>query len=211
MSQSSTLAHEIQLASHLGGGQLNWCWTQSSAAALLELLFLGRISAIPETGWFARAEVRKIIVIDPTPTGQPILDLALARLVARGKPWEVHACIRRLATPISDAVLESLIAIRAIRRQGRPRGWKTTFWVAVPTAHDQAMRRINGAWANPLEVTDVRTGALVDLARNTYGMIDRGDREGTIRWEWYPAEIRDVVEQILLTVRSSTSGDGGSI
>src|SRR5664279_4677074 len=98
MTEIPKLAADVQLASLLGGGQLNWCWTEMSAAVLIELTLLGRIGSTPETGLFARESVRKFVVLDRTPTQQPVLDYVLARIVDRGKPWEIYACLRKLAT-----------------------------------------------------------------------------------------------------------------
>lgn len=197
-----SLPEDVQLVLTVGDGILHQGWTELAAAALVELTLLGRLGSLPETGLFARKEVRKLVVIDETPTGVRVLDLALQRLVARGKPWAPYSCLSKIAAPIAREVQETLICRGVIRYTGRPNGLKTRLAVVDEQQCQAAMRRLDSAWLKPDAVTSPRNGAFVDLLRNAGARFNRGaEQESIIRWQWYPTEIRDTVQAILYTER----------
>lgn len=179
----------------IGGGKVSHGYVELAAVALVELALLVRIGSVPESGLFARKNVRRLIVRDEHPTGALILNCALERLAARGKPWHVYSCVKKLAMPVSGLVVETRIHQGTLRREGR--GLKAKFMVADEQKHRATVYRLDTAWPHPDDVTDPRDGAFVDLLRNAADRFSRGaQHEAVIRWEWYPQGIRDTVEQL---------------
>lgn len=76
-----------------------------AAAILVELVLRGRLAA--------DSEVR---VVDPTPTGEPVLDEVLSRVVA-DTPHSVASWLQRLRHGVRDLVLASLVQRGVVRDQ----------------------------------------------------------------------------------------------
>lgn len=206
-----SLPEDVQMVLATGGGELADGGMEAAAAALVELTLLGRLGSVPEKGFLARKEARKLVVLDDRPTGVPTLDSALEPMVRRGRPWYPFYCIRKLCGPVSRATQDVLIERGAIRREGRAGGLKTTLWIADEPQHRASVHRLDTAWLNPGAVTDPRSGAFVDLLRNAGERFSRGaGRDPVIAWEWYPEEVRDTVAAILDAERTTTSASSGT-
>lgn len=206
-----SLPEDVQLVLELGDGRLQQGATELVAAALVELTLLGRVGSVPETGFFARKNVRRLVVLDESPTGVATLDSALAALVERGKPWAAYSCLKRLVGPVSRATQDALIGRGAISRDGRPGGIRTTLTVADERQKRDATHRLDTAWLNPEAVTDARSGAFVDLLRNASERFSRGaQHEPVVRWDWYPEGVRETVLGILEAERVTASASSGT-
>lgn len=108
-------------------------------ALLLDLTFADRIES---TGDGARA---KLVVCDPSPIGDPLLDGALAKLL--GPPVRAQRVVERLARRVREPVLDSLAA-RAIlaKESGRFLGLiPTTTWRTVDPEPRRAVQAAVGA------------------------------------------------------------------
>lgn len=101
-----------------------------AGAVLLDLSFAGRIDTDPE----------RLVVIDPTPTGNVILDSTLARLAARDPQVSTRTWIGDLsvkdAAGIRESVLQSLVA-RVLRLSRDVSGGPTS----SPDRREAAARR----------------------------------------------------------------------
>lgn len=205
-----SLPEDVQLMLLIGKGQVAWGFAELSAAALVELTLLGRIGSVPETGPFSREEARKLVVLDAEPTGVQILDCALERLVARGKPWEALSCVKKLAGPVGRLVHQTLLDRGTLRGEGR---WlKATLWVADEEQYRATVYRLNSAWLKPDAVTDPRSGAFIDVLRNAGDQYSReaGKHGAVIAWEWYPRGMRDTIYAILDAERIANSLSSGA-
>lgn len=206
-----SLPEDVQLVLAVGGGELLYGRAELAAAALLELTLLGRVGSVPETGFMARKDIRKLIVLDGTPTGVPTLDRALERLVARGKRWDTFSCVKKISTAVARETQETLIRRGAILRIDKAGGLRSALSIADEEQYRAAVYRLNAAWLNPDAVTDSRSGAFVDLLRNASERFSRGaDQEPVIKWEWYPAAVRDTVAAILQAERITASASSGT-
>jgi len=159
----------------------------------------------------ARKGERRLVVLDGSPTGAPVLDGALTVLSARGRPWAAFSCIPKIWKPVASATQDALIHRGAITRDGPFGGNRTTLSIADEHQHREAVFRLDTAWLKPDSVTDPRSGAFVDLLRNAGERFNRGaQHETVISREWYPAEVRDTVATILEAERLTTSASSGT-
>lgn len=206
-----SLPEDVQLVLAVGDGLLQQGGTELVAAALVELALLGRVGSVPETGFLARKDVRRLTVIDDRPTGVSTLDNVLAALVDRGKPWAAYSCLKKLLRPVARETQDALLRRGAIARDGKFGGLKTTLTVADGQQHRDAVQRLDTAWLNPEGVTDARSGAFVDLLRNAGERFSRGaQHEPTVRWDWYPEGPRQTVIAILEAERITASASSGT-
>ena len=205
-----TLAEDLQLLLGRGGGELAHGYSDVAAAALVELVILGRIGSQASHGFFANKGERKLFVTDSTPTGVPILDAALSRVARSSRPWGVYRCVTKVQGRVSRLVVERLIERGAIRSEGRPAGWKSKLQIADEAQHREAVFRRDTAYFAPEPVSSPRDAALVDLVRNANEnfRIDDGTGPTTFR-DWYPPELRDTIVAILEVEGVLTSAGGG--
>ncbi len=130
-------------------------------AMLVELTLLGRVDvAGPDE------DVRKgrLVVTDRTPTGDALLDEALAR-VARKEGKKPEDVVGSLAKKMRERLYDRLADQGILREeQGRVLGiFPTTRWPAGQSQHEDAVRtRLESALRNGL-AGDPRTGALISL------------------------------------------------
>jgi hypothetical protein len=132
-----------------------------AGAVLVELVMTERVGFASETGFFKRG---RMVVLNPTPPGDPVLDRALAT-VAAGRPAKPEQLIARLRKGLRTTLLERLNTAGALRRSTRtvlgilPR----TTWQPVDSSHRKELRTrlqdVLVADATP----DARTAALVSL------------------------------------------------
>ena len=132
-----------------------------AGAVLVELVTMKRVGFPP-----AGAGVRRgrMVVVDPAPLGDPVLDGALAT-VAAGRPARPEQLIAKVRKRLRATLLERLTAAGALRRCARKVlgiSWRTT-WPAGDCGHKRELRArlqdvlVAGA------VPDGRTAALVSL------------------------------------------------
>ncbi|MFI6823049.1 GPP34 family phosphoprotein [Micromonospora sp. NPDC050187] len=158
------LAHELALLAYDDEG-VNRLGTPNldyglAGAALLELALAGRVEVVDD----------RVVVTDPTPVGQPVLDAALTRLGAEAKRRRPKDWITRLGGDLRGPVLDELVGAGVLRREaGRVLGLfpRTRFpsgTGAEPAAEASARQRMHVAVATDGPVP-ARTAALVSLTR----------------------------------------------
>lgn len=76
-------------------------------ALLMELALAGRVDVLD----------RKVTVLDPIPTGQPLLDAALAQIQQEGRPRSPTDWINRLGSGLTERVLDGLVDAGVLRRE----------------------------------------------------------------------------------------------
>jgi hypothetical protein len=133
----------------------------AGGAVLLELALAGRVEVAD----------KRVAVIDPTPTGDPLIDRALSEIGA-SKPRKPDAWVQRFAKGTREQVLESLVAAEVLRKeQGKvllvfPRTKYVAAHGVEPVAETEARQRLVGAISAAGEV-EPRTAALCSLVAAT--------------------------------------------
>lgn len=200
-----TVAERVQLVAAGSADQL--CPAPPfalSAAALVELALLGRLGTVANTAFFNGGAPVKLTVLDETPTGNPVLDAALAPIAARRAlrtpdkwivdlwrvvPEAVAAELTRrgIASPVVSPTVE--VAARSGRtaplRLEDP--WATT-----------ERRHISEARAVPEGVSDPRLGAVIDVVDH-FGEAFSPEFSARpfIPRAWYPESVRTTIGHIL--------------
>ena len=195
----------------VGDGQLRQGAMEVAAAALVDLTLRGRLGSVPDRGFFASRNARKLIVVDATPTGDAALDSVLAVMTAKDAPWSAHKCLKAIWRPVSGAVQDALIHRGVVSRAGKFGSSVAHLTIEDDQARRAAVHRLDTAWLHPDAVADPRAGAFVDLLRNAGEPFNRRrELEPVIRWEWYPAGIRETVLAILDEEKLATSAASGT-
>ena len=83
-----------------------------AGAVLVELVTIERVSFPPKGGGVKRG---RMVVVDPAPPGDPVLDGALAT-VAAGRPAKPEQLIAKVRKRLRATLLERLTAAGALRR-----------------------------------------------------------------------------------------------
>ncbi|MEU4566044.1 GPP34 family phosphoprotein [Micromonospora sp. NPDC023956] len=159
-----TLAHELALLAYddegvdrVGTPNLGY---GLAGAVLLDLTLAGRIEVADD----------RVVVVDPSPLGQPTLDAALTRIGAEAKRRRPKDWITRLSGDLRGPVLDELVEAGVLRREaGRVLGLfpRTRFPSTTgvePAAEASARQRMHLAVATDGPVP-ARTAALVSLTR----------------------------------------------
>ncbi|MEU5157499.1 GPP34 family phosphoprotein [Glycomyces sp. NPDC021274] len=104
----STLLEELALLSHEGANGRSGSYLDLGlgGAVLYELALAGRIDL----------DGKKVRVLDPTPTGDAVIDSRLAAIAA-DKPRAPHSVIERAAKGLLPAVRDGLVAAGALRHE----------------------------------------------------------------------------------------------
>ena len=186
----------------LNSGRVAFGWVELAAAALIELVLTGRVSVQPARGFFRGVDDRNLVVVDPTPTGHSVLDGALAVLVGHAKPWRAMHSLTPVGRQVSPAVHAELQRRGFARVVGSFPDLGGYLQITNEEAQGEVKDRLDRARRVPLDVTDPRLGALVDVLRNSNDGF-RGEQgvQPVIRWEWYPQDARDAVYAILWAER----------
>lgn len=132
-----------------------------AGAVLLDLALLRRVDV---TAKGHPAGKGRVVVVDGTPTGDPVLDAALTRL-AQHKPRRAQETLRPLGKDLRPALLDRLVRAGILRREdGTVLGvFPTTRWPAADVAHEAEVRTgIRDCVAAGRTPTD-REAALVSL------------------------------------------------
>ena len=174
-----------------------------AGAVLVELATIERVGFAPAGG---RVKRGRMVVLDPTPPGDPMLDRALATIAA-SRPAKPDRLIAKLRKGLRSTLLERLSEAGAVRRSTRkllgilPR----TTWPAADSRHKQELRaRLHDvlvAGAKP----DGRTAALVSLlaAVNAAAKVVDGDKK-TVRarakdiaaGDWAGAAVKKAIDAV---------------
>jgi hypothetical protein len=142
--------------------------TRLGGAMLLELALAGRVG-ISDGASPAGPQARRghAVVLDPSPTGNPLLDGALGIVAA--KPRKPKDLVAPLAKNLKPALLHGLAQRGILRREdGRVLGiFPTTAWPAQDSTHETALRAECGAVLLGQQQPTPRTAALLALAQGT--------------------------------------------
>jgi len=198
MTQAMTIAEDVQLMLLLERGRLEVDQVIPVAGALIELALLGRLSSVEKKGFFVDPIGRLLTVADATPTGQPILDTALAGIAKRGRPWQIHRAILSVRLPVVAELYASLEARGFVRATATAKGSPSYLEIVDAVAVDQRRSELGRARTLPYTVSDPRLGAVVDLLRNG-GNLYRGATgpEEPRTEDWYPANVSETVDAIV--------------
>ncbi|WP_431933753.1 GOLPH3/VPS74 family protein [Micromonospora sp. RP3T] len=148
------LAYDDAGANLLGRPHLDY---GLAGAVLLELALARRVEVAD----------KRLVVTDPTPTGVPLLDGALAA-VGEGRPRTPKDWIGKLAKGLPDRVLDGLVDAGVLRRESDrvllvfPRTRYPSPTGAEPAAETEARHRMRDALVGDGSV-DARTAALLTL------------------------------------------------
>lgn len=193
-----TVAEDVQLMLTRQPGRIEFDQVIPVAGALIELTLLGRLSSVEKKGFFVDPVGRLLVVIDPAPTGQQILDTALAAIVEHGKPWRVDRAIVAIRLAVVSAVHEALESRGLVRATGKPNDSRGYLEIVDSDGVETRRSVLRRARTLPDTVEDPRLGAVVDLLRSG-GNLYRGETglHERITRDWYPAEATFTIDAIL--------------
>lgn len=203
-----TLADELALLAHdddgsrtLGRPSLGY---GLAGALLVELVLAGRIDVVG----------KKVAVLDPTPTGRPLLDRALAR-IADDKPRKPGHWVDKLSRKLTEQVMDGLVERGVLRREeGRvlllfPRTRFPAPDGVQPAAETEARARMRRAVTSDGPV-DPRTAALCALVkavgqeRKVFPDLPRGEVRRRLKeiskGDWAATAVRQAIEQVQAAV-----------
>jgi hypothetical protein len=178
-----------------------------AGAVLVELVTIERVGFGSEGGFLKRG---RMVVLDPTPSGDPVLDRALAT-VAASRPAKPEQLIAKLRKRLRTTLLERLSAAGELRRSSRkvmgilPR----TTWQAVDSGRLKELRSrlqdVLVADATP----DARTAVLVSLlaAVKAAPKIVSGDKKAVqarakdiAAGDWASAAVKKAIDAVSDTI-----------
>jgi Golgi phosphoprotein 3 GPP34 len=199
------LAPAAQVDAGLGGAEL----------AELTLLNKVELSGEGEAG-----KAGRIVVRDPSPAGDEVLDAALELLVAHqgSKP---SAVIRPLSKNLRHRLYERLAASGVVRAgQGRSFGiFPTHTWPAEDAHHEAQVRQLLTQVLVQQQAPDARSAALIALVHalrcehqivdpRPYGLSKRqlGARaEEIAKGNWASEAVRNAITEIIAAVAATTA------
>lgn len=133
-----------------------------AGALLMELMLVERVTVVD----------KRLVVTDPTPTGDPITDEALARLNAGRRARKPKDWLGTLGKGLRERVLDRLVTAGVLRRE-----YRKVLWVFPTTRYPSAsgaeplpeaeVRRRLAAVVDTTGPVDPRTAALCALVRAT--------------------------------------------
>jgi hypothetical protein len=170
-------------------------------ALLLELALAGRVDV----------EDRKVVVRDPTPTGDPLVDRALDRIVSVGKPRRPSDWVAKLARDARKSTLDRLVTDGVLTRERDrvllvfPRTRYPAPDGREPAPETDARQRLASAVSGTGPV-EPRTAALcallaaTDLDRKIFRDLDRRRVKARLKeisqGDWAAAAVRKTIAEI---------------
>jgi hypothetical protein len=157
-----------------------------AGALLVELAMDGRVGVAGDTEGSdagdapADPAAATLVVHDPSPTGHPALDAALA--VVAEKPRSAKDLVEPLARGVRERLLQALADRGVLRREERKvlAVFPVTRWPAEERAHEEVLRtRLVAVLVDGL-TPDPRTAALAALLKGSglvARLVDRADRK----------------------------------
>jgi len=192
-----------------------------AGAVLVELATIERIGFPPEG---SRVKRGRMVVVDPTQPGDPVLDSSLAT-VAASRPAKPEQLIAKLRKRLRATLLERLTATGALRRSTRklmgilPR----TTWPAVDSSHKRELRGRLQAVLVAGATPDGRTAALVSLlaaVNAAHKVVDgnkklvRARAKDIAAGEWAGAAVKKAIDavnaSIAIVIAVTAAAAGGS-
>jgi pimeloyl-ACP methyl ester carboxylesterase len=189
-------------------------------ALLLELALAGRVDV----------RDKKVVVLDPAPTGDPLVDEALARIAAEPKERRPGAWVTRLAKQARPRVLDKLVAddVLTVEKDRVLGVFPRKKYPAVngvePVAETQARQRLRTAvlGSGPVETRTAALCALVaatDLDRKVLADLDRRRIQARLKeigeGSWAAIAVKKAIEEIqaavmVAIVASTTAATAGA-
>ena len=187
-------------------------------AMLVELALAKRVDV---AGPSEAAREGRLVVRDATPTGDELLDEALARLGEKKGPKPKDA-VSRLGKGLRDRLHARLVGRGLLREEnGRILGiFPTHRWPAVDAVHEQSVRAQLEESLRRGVAGDGRTGALVSLLHALKAVdkaVDAGEagltkkelraRAGRIaEGDWASQAVRKAIDELTAALVAATSG-----
>lgn len=186
-------------------------------AVVLDLALRGRLDVVG----------KKVVVVDPMPTADPVLDALLDRIADQSGQRSAKHWVVKGAKGVRDQVTERLVAAGALRREERRTlGLFRTVRYPSGDGGPEALLRSRLDTAVRTGLADERTAALaalvsvVGLQRAVFGPQDREERRATRRrlaefadGQWAAAAVRkaiaDITAATAAAATASSGGDGG--
>lgn len=139
-----------------------WLDTALAASILMELCLVGRLDTDPE----------RVVVLDATPTGSPILDEVLALIVADHGTHPSGQWIRRVGTrgpELREQVIAGLVARGVLQSVEKRLLWVFKTRVYPPTSglEEREVRSRLMTLLNNTEIPDAREALLIGLLSAT--------------------------------------------
>jgi len=175
-----------------------------AGAVLLELALAERVGPPPPGRRFGRD---RIVLLDGRPTGDPLLDDALARLDSPRPPRAARA-VEKLVKGTRQALLHRLVEAGHVREEHRTvlGVFRSSRWPAVRPEHEAAVRRDLHAALVEGAPPDLRTAALTSLlvaVDVVPKVVSAPDRRALVRrakavadGEWAGVAVRKAVEAV---------------
>jgi hypothetical protein len=178
-----------------------------AGAVLVELVTIERVGFPPAGAGVKRG---RMVALDPTPPGDPVLAGALATIAA-SRPAKPEQLIAKLRKRLRATLLERLTAAGALRPSTRrvlgiP--WRTT-WPSGDSSHKRELRARLEDVLVAGETPDGRTAALVSLlaavnaAPNTVGgdkKTVRGRAKEIADGDWAGAAVKKAIDAVNASV-----------
>jgi hypothetical protein len=190
-------------------------------ALLLELALAERVDM----------QNKNVVVRDPSPTGDPLVDDALARIAAEGRDRRPGHWVKKLAKGTRERVLDGLVARDVLHREpGKvllvfPRTKYPARHGLEPPAETEARARLRAAVTapGPAEI-DARTSALCALVaatgldRKVFADLDRKQVKSRLKeiseGSWAATAVQKTIEEIqsavMVAVIASSAGAAGA-
>jgi Golgi phosphoprotein 3 (GPP34) len=174
-------------------------------ALLLELAIAGRLAI----------EDKKVVVRDGTPTGDPLVDQALARIGADDKHRKPGHWVKKFAKDARKLTLDRLVDQEVLTRQQDtvllvfPRTRYPASHGVEPVPETEARQRLTAAVSGtgPVEPRTAALCALVaatNLDRKVFRSLDRGRAQARLReisaGDWAATAVRQTIEEIQTAV-----------
>jgi hypothetical protein len=178
-----------------------------AGAVLVELVMIERVGFASEGGFLKRG---RMVVLDPTPPGDPVLDRALVTIVG-SRPAKPEQLIAKLRKRLRTTLLERLCAAGALHRSTRkimgilPR----TSWDSVESSREKELRRRLQDALVADATPDLRTAAVVSLlaAVNAAHKIVNGDKKAVkarakeiAAGDWASAAVKKAIDAVNDTI-----------
>ena len=174
-----------------------------AGAVLVELAMAERLAPAPQTG---PVKAGRIVVLDRRPTGDGLLDEALARLA--DKPHRPARAVEKLVKGLRQAVLTRLVDAGFVREEHRRTMgvFPTTAWPAVRAEHEAELRSRLLAVLVEGRSPDARIAAVVALLTAVDAVpkvLPVADRKALVRraravaeGNWAARAVREAVDAV---------------
>lgn len=197
-----SIAEDVQLMLFRLPDRVQWSQGLTGAGALIELAMLGRIVADPNTTILrSPADDARLVIVNATPTGSSMLDVALSVLVAHRRTASTQRVILKVTTVIAPHLHAALVGRGVLRDNGGYVRGRVQSEVADDEVLAKRMSVLSYAWYLPDSVTDPRLNAVIDLLNSTdFYSFDHGAGP-LFSGDNYPSETRDTIASILKATR----------